>query len=167
MRTLAAVALLLLVAACQGAPPEAPPLDRQATADEVRQAFDAWLATGPSNDLEAGTQFFLDDVSGYYVGDPALFINNVTIYPTKARVLEVFEPSMANRSATHYMQENSSFVVLTADAVVQAYRGTYNVTNLDGETGPDYPMTASILWVRHAGVWKIAHYHQSWSTDIE
>ena len=58
-----------------------------------------------------------------------------------------------------------SVVVLTADAVLQAYKGTYHITNLDGEPSPEYPMTASILWIRHEGEWKIVHHHQSWSTD--
>ena len=167
MRALAAFAFLLLVTACQTVPPEAPPLDREAIAAEVQQAFDAWLASGPTNDLEVGTSFFMDDVAPHYIGDPVLFINRLSVYPTKARVLEVFEPSMASRSGTHYTQESSSFVVLSADAVVQAYQGTYHVTNLEGEDGPEYPQTASVLWVRHEGEWKILHYHQSWSTDVQ
>jgi hypothetical protein len=117
--------------------------------------------------LEAATGFLVDDVAPHYVGDPALFINRLSVYPTKARVLEVFEPSMASRSATHYNVETSSFVVLSSDAAVQAFSGTYNVVDLEGEFSPDYPMTGSVLWVRHEGEWKILHCHQSWTADIE
>ena len=162
-----AVAVLTLVAACQAAPPEAPALDRQAIADEVQQTVNAWMETGPTNDLDAAAAFFMDDLSTYFVGDPMLFFNRLRVYPTKPDFVQAFEPSMANRTGTHYNQTGSSFVVLSADAVVHTYQGTYNITNLEGVTGPDYPMTVTVVWVRHEGAWKILHLHQSWSTDIE
>lgn len=167
MRALAAFLVLFLVAACQSPPPEAPPLDRQAIADEVRAVADAWIATAGANDLEATASYYLDDLGEYYTAAPALFVNRLSIYPDGPAVVEAFGPAMANRSATRYNLTSNVFAVLSADAVVQVFEATYNVTNLEGETGPEYPMTGSVVWVRHQGGWKLLHYHQSWSTDVE
>jgi len=167
MRALVALFVLSCLAACQAPPPEASPLDRQAIAEEVRAVADEWIATAGEGDLEATASYYLDDLEAYYTAAPALFVNRLSTYPDGPAVVEAFGPAMANRSATQYNLTSNAFAVLSADAVVQVFEATYNVTNLDGETGPDYPMTGSVVWVRHQGSWKLLHYHQSWSTDVE
>jgi hypothetical protein len=53
--------------------------------------------------------------------------------------------------------------VMSRDHVVYVTEGSYSITNLEGETGPEYPWTSTAVWVNKEGEWKILHYHQSWS----
>ena len=162
-----AVIALLYVTTTPTPPSEMTEADRQDVVGEVQRTFDAWIATGPTNDLDAAMGFFLDDASAEFLGEPVVFVNRLRAYATKAEIVEAFEPAIAGRSGTNYTTTNNSFAVLSRDAVMQAYEGTYSITNLEGVSGADYPLTVTILWVRRDRAWKILHLHQSWSTDVE
>ncbi len=162
-----AVIALLYVTTSPTPLPEMTAAERQEVVGEVQRTFDAWIATGPTNDLDAAMEFFVDDASAEFVGEPVIFVNRLQAYSTKGEIVEAFEPAIANRSGTNYTTTNNSFSVVSHDAVMQAYEGTYSVTNLEGVSGPDYPLTVTILWVRRDGAWKILHLHQSWSTDVQ
>ena len=125
------------------------------------------MATGPENDLDASLAYFMDDVASQFVGEPALFLNRLVLYPSKADVRQAFEPMMARRSGTTYSLTNEYVAVLSADHAVQVIEAMYAITDTLGNTGPEYPLANTTVWVRRDGEWKILHFHQSWSTDID
>jgi hypothetical protein len=168
MRTFIAFSVLLLISACQTAPPpEMTEADRQAVAAEVHQACMDWFASWGQNDLEGAMAPFAEDLAAYFVSDPALFMNNLDLLPTAARVRGVFGPALEARSATKMTLGNEFVAVIDRDHAVQVFDARWSVTDLEGVTTPDYPLTGTVVWVREGGVWKILHYHQTWTEETE
>ena len=163
----AVVAVVFLFAAFQFAPPEITDVDQQATADEVHQAALEWIETWKQNDLEGAMASFVDDLGSYFVGDPALFMNNLSLLPTVAAVRDNFGPALEARSATGWWMKDDYIAIIDNDHAVQVIEAGWNVTDLEGVTTPNYPMTATIVWVRQADGWRILHYHQTWTEEVE
>jgi len=139
--------------------------DRQTIAQTIRASNAGLFATGATNDLEAGMAFWVSDPQAYFVGDEALFLNRIVPLRTKAEIREVFGPALENRNATTYEMVRDHVAVLSLNHAVHVYEAKYAVTDTLGNTGNQYPMTATTIWVRENGEWKILHYHQSWSTE--
>ena len=166
MRTLSVIAFLLLVAACQTTPPETEFTDanRQAVAEEVKQASDDWLATWARNDIDAATAALVDDPEAYFVGDPGVFVNNLTFIPTVEEVRAYWDPVEETRSATRLFPSEEPIAVLSPDHAVQVIIAEWNVTDTEGVTTPNARQNTTLVWVRQAGAWRILHWHQTWTT---
>jgi uncharacterized protein (TIGR02246 family) len=169
---LAGIALLVvlgvgfLLYSSPTAPPEMTETDRQVVADEVKQASKDWIATWAQNDIDGALAYFLEDLGSYFVGEPGLFLNNYTLLPTLTEVSAVFEGAREARSGSGIFPLEESVAVLSPDHAVQVWVAEFNVTDTEGVTTPNYPVTMTLVWVRHEGAWKIMHFHQTWTTDI-
>ena len=164
MRTLAALAVLLLVAACQAPPAEMTVGERQAIADELHQLNLQLNRLGETNDLEGMLEYWVADPSAYFVGDPASFLQGVRLLHSKAEIQEFFGPMQRARSSTNLSVLNDHVAVLSPTLAIQVLEQKYSVTDTLGNTGPEYPETATTVWVKEDGAWKMLHFHQSWST---
>jgi ketosteroid isomerase-like protein len=55
--------------------------------------------------------------------------------------------------------------VISKEIAVYTYEGKFSITNLEGETGSEYPLTTSVVYTKKDDGWKILHYHHSWSDE--
>lgn len=163
--------LIILTIACQ--PTETPELtqaQRLEIADSVRQKNQEMMEIAALSNEESfnkGMAYWVESSDELWMGNPGIFVNRTEIIPTKEGIIEDYKPMIGTRARTNYTIGNEYFAVLSADHVVHVYEAKYSITDLEGETGPEYPMTATAVWVKRDGDWKILHYHQSWRTDIE
>jgi len=51
--------------------------------------------------------------------------------------------------------------VLSTDHAVHVYKAKWSMTNKDGEVTGEGPLTATTVWIRKNGEWKVLHFHQS------
>lgn len=126
------------------------------------------MATWAANDMDAAMAALVDGEGAYFVGDPLVFVNNLTIVPTVEEVRAYWEPVQETRNASRMFPLRESIAVLSADHAVQVWVGEWNVTNLEGVTTPNARMTATFVWVRQESGWRILHWAQRWTnTPVE
>jgi ketosteroid isomerase-like protein len=167
MRALAAFACLLLVAACQAPPPPEPEFtdaDRQAIATELERLNGEFLKLNRPEDTDASFAMWSPVADSYFVTEPALFAQSFRIIAGMQDLREFFDPSNWNRQSTNITALSTSVAVLSPESAVHVTAGHYSITNMEGETGPEYPMSMTGVWVKEDGGWKLVHWHQSWST---
>lgn len=168
MRTLAAFSVLMIVVACHAYPPQEPEFsdaDRQAVAGEVKKASEEWIAAWARNDIEAAMGALVDDPGAYFVGEPGVWLNNLDFVPSTDEVRAVWESVPEARTATRIVTSRESIAVLSRDHAVQVWAAEWNVTDAEGLTTPNYPLTVSLVWVRHGGTWRILHWHQTFNQE--
>ena len=162
-----AAAFLFLVVACQTPPqpePEFTDADRQAIVDEITRRGVEFNAIGEPERWEEGLSFWADGAEALFVGDPALFVQGVRVVSTKEDMIEFSRGFVGSRRSTNFDLQESYVAVLSPSLALQITEQHWNITNNEGETGSTFPLTNTTLWVNENGEWKVAHYHQSWTT---
>jgi hypothetical protein len=164
--------LAALMISCQ--PTETPEMtdaERQEIADIIKQKNQEILALNESMDEEAFDKMmdsWLDTDDESWLGNPGAFVQGIRIIPTLEAMEKFFRPMTKSRSSTNFMVNKDYISVMSKNHAVYVVEGKYSITNLEGETGPEYPWTSTAVWVNKNGEWKTLHYHQSWSnTPIE
>ncbi|MBT8397628.1 MAG: SnoaL-like domain-containing protein [Gemmatimonadetes bacterium] len=171
MRPIVALFALALAVACQAPPPPEPEFtdaDRQAIAGEIESLGVDMLALGSVQDHDAMLAFWSTEADSYFSSEPAVFAQGVQILSTMQEFREYFDPSGWNRQSTNFTVLSNRVAVLSPESAVQVVGGSYSVTDTEGETGPEYPMSMTGVWVKEGTTWKVVHWHQSWTdTPIE
>ena len=166
MRSLVVVSVLCLLAACQAPPPPEPEFteaDQQGIASEIERLSGEMLElTGPE-DMEAHLAYWSSSAESYFVNEPALFAQGVRVIVTMEALRDFFDPSAWNRQRTNFTVLASSVAVPSPVSAIQVMEGHFSVTDVEGETGPEYPWSATAAWVKEDGAWKLLHFHQSWT----
>ena len=166
MRAIAAFVSLVLVSACQAPPPpEMTDADRQTIAEELRQLSLLLNEFGAENDMDGILQLWVEDPGAYFVGEQAVFLQSVRLLPTKDAMMEFFTPMQTSRGGTRFTVLNDYVAVLSSDLAIQVLEQKYSVIDTLGIAGPEYPESATTVWVREGVDWKILHFHQSWSDE--
>jgi ketosteroid isomerase-like protein len=151
---LAAFALTVL-AACQPATTELTDYEKAEIAAEVEllhgQFWDAWRAW----DFERGMS--------YYTNSPEFMFANEDQIVRGWDALNEGAQAMDVESQTITFAESHTAVL--ASGVVQVVeRGTYAVTNTEGESGPEHSFTCSATWVHQNSEWKVQFFHLAETT---
>ncbi len=136
MRALAAVAVLLLVFACQAPPPaEMTEAEIAQIEAEVMQFSEAWMDVWAKNDCEAGAVFLHPDNLSFLWSGQAL---------NRAEWLEACIPIVANRESFSGSWTETSVQVLSRDAAV--FVGTYSSTfsYVDDTPARHYPSSSQM-----------------------
>ena len=157
--------LALVLTACTAAPVGLTDEERQAIASEIHQVTLDDIAAAEQNNFEALMAGYVNDPSAYFVGDPAMYLNRLTVLSDINAIREYWEPAMTTRSATNVSIVNEYIAVLSADHAVQVYEANWSVADTLGNITSEGPMTATTVWIRQNGDWKVLHYHQSWSEN--
>jgi ketosteroid isomerase-like protein len=161
-RFVLAVFALTVLAACQPTTTELTEEQKAEIADTVRQVYADFLSAGDPVDFERMMTFAHPDVEQYYVGEPAQWVNLLTVYPDNDRVREVWEPIMAGRRSQETVINDEYVAVLAENMAVHVVEGTYAITDTLGNTTEPNRLTASTVWIREGEEWKMIHMHQSW-----
>jgi hypothetical protein len=167
-RLLVLFCLAVLMISCQ--PKEVPEMtdaERQEIADIIKQKNQESLALNESMGEEAYEKmmsFWLDTDDPSWLGNPGAFVQGIRVVPTLEAIDKFFRPMLKSRTSTNFTVNKDYISVMSREHVVYVVEGSYSITNLEGETGPEYPWTATSVWVNKEGEWKMLHYHQSWRT---
>ena len=159
--------LLILLAACQAAPPEPEftDADRQAIASEIERLSSEMWALGEPEQFPEMLSYWANEPERFFVGDPAVFVQQMNILPDMDRVRSFGEGFVGTRTSTNIEPQTSYVAVLSPEVAIQVSQTHWSITDNDGETGPTYPMAATTLWVLEDGSWKVAHHNQGWTFD--
>jgi len=136
---------------------------RQEIADIIKSRNQELTDLDWKNEYEKGKSFWVDDKDASWMGNPGLFVQGIRILPDWEAMDALFDPMNERRSSTNFTINKAYISVLTDKQAVYVVEGKFSVTNLEGETGPEYPWTATSVWINQSSEWKILHYHQSWS----
>ena len=146
--------LVVLIVACQPAEEVETPgltdVQRQEIAAEIRQIeqelFDLNTLLDEEN-YNKGMSNWADSDTLEWMGNPAIFVNRTKIITTNEALDEYFRPSLGTRGGTNYALGTDCIAVLSPDLAVHVYDAKYSIINLEGETGPEYPMAATAVFV--------------------
>ncbi len=168
MRAIAAIALLVMVSACQTAPPEMTDAERETIANEIRTTAEASLVPlNEPQDVEAALSFFVQAAADYFVGDATVGVFNLTIDDGSESFREGSRSLGEGRLGTRFEVTDNRVAVLSRDHAFQVVSADYAVTDLGGVTQTGFKMVQTTVWVRENGEWKIIHFHNSFRTPVE
>ncbi len=168
MRALLSIAVLMIVAACQTAPPPEPEFtdaDRQAIAAEIERLTLEMNQLSTPEELGDYLSYMSVSADSYFTGEPAVMAFAATLYPSMQSVREFLDPSRWNRQSTNYTLESSNVAVLSPEHAVQVTKQFYTITNSAGVTGRRLREVATRVWVKEDVGWKMIHFHNSWISD--
>jgi ketosteroid isomerase-like protein len=161
--------LVILIVACQPAEKvetaEMTDEQRHAIADTIKQVYQDYLDFDFKSDPDAASKFFVEDNDVSWMGNPGLFAHGIWILPNHEAMDAVFKPMTERRTSTNYTIDKEYVSVISEEIAVYVFDGKYSVTNLEGETGSEYPLTTSVVYIKKDDGWKILHYHHSWSDE--
>ena len=161
--------LIILFSTCQQTGPiELTDALRQKIAGEIRQRNQEHIDLPKEikhDTFDRMKAFFVESNDPSWIDNPALFVNRLNIIKTKESYDETFRPTVDRYSSVVYTISEDYVAVLSADHAVHVYKVKWSMTNKDGEITGEGPLTATTIWVRKNGEWKILHFHQSWTTD--
>jgi len=163
-RVILAAFTLTVLAACQPATTELTEEQKAAISDTIRQLSAEMFATMDPVDFDRTMSYMHPDPESYFVGDPAQWVNLLSIYANPSRMREVWDPIMATRRAQETVVSNEYVAVLAENLALNVIEGTYAITDTLGTTTEPDRFSATMVWVRRDAEWKVLHVHQSWRT---
>ena len=160
------MSLLILLAACQAAPPEPEftDADRQAIASEIERLSSEMWALGEPEQFPEMLSFWANEPERFFVGDPAVFVQQMNILPDMDRLRSFGRDSWGPEPAPTSSRRPATW----RSCHPRSPSGEPDALEHHGqrrETGPTYPMAATTLWVLEDGSWKVAHHNQGWTFD--
>ena len=163
---------VILIVACQptekAKTAEMTHAQRHEIADTIKQAYQDYNNYDWKSDPDWYSKFFVEDNDVSWMGNPGIFVHGVRFLLNKEAQDAAFKSISETRTSTNITILKDYVSVISDTIAVYTYEGKYSITNILGETGPDYPLTVSVVWIKKNGDWKILHYHHSWSdTPIE
>ena len=130
------------------------PAYQTALADTIRQMRNAFVA--------AASRLNVDETFGLFSRSPGFAAaDNGTFYTSADRVRDVYRDIWRAFRAQDIRILDSKTVVLSPNAAVDNFVGTFAPTDLGGTKAAPYPFDISTVWVRETGGWKILQIHQS------
>ena len=163
------IALIALVCACQKTVPKEMTLEvRQKIAEEIRQHQYKWMSSMEVSNMETFNSFTSEMVQGddeVWMGNPAMWLNELTLYPNNEVINKSWQPIIENRSSTILKADKDYVAVVSPEYAVYVAIGTFSVTDKEGNSAGDIPMTTTSVYVKKNNKWKVLHWHNSWQTD--
>jgi hypothetical protein len=168
-QTVLFIALFALICACQKeAPKEMTLEERQKIAEEIRQHQYKMMNSMEVTNMETFNSFIEEMVPGddeVWMGNPAMWLNMLTFYPNNEVINESWQSSIENRSSTIMKAEKDYVAVLSPEYAVYVSLGTFSVTDKQGNSTGDIPMTSTSVYMKKNNKWKVLHWHNSWQTN--
>lgn len=138
---------------------------QQEIASKVRANFMDMMKLAEKNTMENIVLTFnkyIDTTDAAWVGDPALALNMITLYPDKERASTAWAPKEDSRLGTVYNVEDDHIAVLSPKNALYVFTGTFSVIDKDGNMSEEYPVSGTYVYALVNDKWKVVHFHQSW-----
>jgi hypothetical protein len=168
-KTVLFMTFFTLLCACQKEVPKEMTLeDRQNIAEEIRQFQYNWLNSMEVFNNETINVFLSGMVPGddeVWMGNPAMWLNELTFYPNNEVINESWQPEIENRSSTTFKIEKDYVAVVSPEYAVYVAIGTFAVTDAQGNNTGDIPMSGTSVMLKKNNQWKVLHWHNSWQQD--
>ncbi len=168
-KTLLLIAFIALTWACQKEVPKELTLEqRQNIAEEIRQFQYNWLKSLEVFNEENFNVFLSGMVPGdneVWMGNPAMWLNELTFFPNNEVINEYWRPEFENRSSTTFKIERDYVAVASPEYAVYVALGTFSVTDAQGNNMGDIPMSNTSVMAKTNNEWKVLHIHYSWQND--
>jgi len=162
--------LVVLIIACQ--PTEIPELtdaQRQAIANEIRQIYQDMMEEAKNINEEIFNKWldlWVESNDESWLGNPALWVSRLQIIPTKEEIEKLWRPILGRRASEEREMTDDYVAVLSPNHAIHVLKAKSILTDSEGNTTENL-MTATTVYVKRNGEWKILHYHQSWRPDIQ
>jgi len=161
--------LVVFVFACQPAKnQEMTTEQRQEIAKTIRKEVKDILTLQRDFTVENHEKLLLNWVESddkAWMGNPALWFNMLYLYPDKES-LESWRPTpTSTRTATNFYIDEDYVAVISPECALYTFKGSFTITNKNGETTEKTPNSGSFVYVLRNGEWKILHTHQSWTNN--
>jgi ketosteroid isomerase-like protein len=162
----AVLGLIVLVSACQQYDKkELTDVQRQEIADTIRKRTQEWNSTVKEFDhenLNAFLDFWVESDEGLWLNNPALWVSNLTVLPTKERMEEFWRPIVDRRSGHDIKIVEDYIAVLSEDLAIHVFKANYWVIDAEGNKGEEQTCCITNVYLRKNDVWKVLHHHQSY-----
>jgi len=109
-------------------------------------------------------EFWVESNDESWLGNPAIWVSNIQIIPTLEKLDESWRPAIDRRASEELEMIDDYVAVLSHDHAIYVLKAKYTINDIDGNTYENL-MTATTVYVKKNGVWKILHYHQSWAPE--
>jgi hypothetical protein len=158
-----------LICACQNeAPRELTLEERENIAEEIRQFQYNWMKSLEVFNEENFNVFLSGIIPGdneVWMGNPAMWVNELTFYPDNEVINESWQHEFKNRSSTTFKIEKDYVAVASPEYAVYVAMGTFSVTDIQGNNMGDIPMSNTSVMLKKNNEWKVLHMHYSWQND--
>ncbi len=163
-KLLVIIGVIAIVCSCQQAETALTDEQKQKIADVIKQQFQSSMNMGEMNqekfDLMLSNMTEKEDQS--WVGTPALWLNELSLYPDKSKVNEVWRPKPDQYLHQKFFVDEDFVAVISEDCAIYIFKGSFAYVDKEGEVGNKTPMSGSYVYVKRDGEWKWLHMHQSW-----
>ena len=142
--------------------------ERQKIADEIKQHQYKWMKSMEVANMETFNEFlaeFVPDDDAVWIGKPALWLNELTLFQNFEVINEFWSKEIENRSSTTWKADKDYVAVVSPEYAVYVLIGSFSVTDNEGNNSGDIPMTGTTVYVKKKDKWKVLHCHYSWQTD--
>jgi len=162
--------LVVLIIACQ--PTEIPELtdaQRQTIETEIRQIYQHTMQEAKNMNEENFNKWLdllVETNDESWLGNPALWVNRLQIIPTKEEIEKFWRPIMARRISEEREMTDDYVAVLSPNHAIHVLKAKSIITEPEGNIWENL-MTATTVYVKRNGDWKILHYHQSWRPETK
>lgn len=138
---------------------------REEIADIIRNRSQEWLNTIKEynqENLDVFLDFFVENDEASWMNNPALWVSNLDILPTREKLEEFWRPEIDKRSSHDIKIVKDFITVLSADQAIHVFKANYRITDAEGNVGEEHTCVITNVYVRKNGQWKILHHHQSY-----
>jgi len=123
------------------------------------------LSQNTKEQFELGMQYWVESDDHAWVGKPAFWLNLMYLYQDKESIMESWDPDKISRQSTNITIEEEYVAVMSRESALYVSKGTFSITDKDGVTGPEIPMSGTAVWVLRDDDWKMLHRHLSWKVN--
>lgn len=138
---------------------------RKEIADNIRNRTQEWLNTikeANQENLDMFLDFWVETDEASWMDNPALWVSNLDIVPTRKKMEDFWRPIIDERSSHDLKIVKDYISVLSADQAIHVFKANYRITDAEGNIGEEHTCVMTNVYVRKNDVWKILHHHQSY-----
>ena len=159
---------ITLLASCQPKDAEITKTEQEEIAEAIKTKVHFWIDSLSENTpeiFEKQLDMWVEDNDKAWVGDPAIWVNMIYLYQNKGSIREQWNPDVITRQRTNFVVDQEHVAVMSRESALYVFKGSFSITDGEGVTGPEIPMSGSYNFVLRNGDWKVLHNHQSWKLD--
>ena len=168
-RTILFSIVIILISACQReVPKEMTPEDREKVATEIREHQKKMRSLFEVSSVENFTTWMNDMVAGddeVWIDNPAMWLNLLDLYPNNEDIHSVWDPVIDQRSGTMIKVDKDYVAVLSPKHAVYISEGKFTISDKQGNTSDEMPLSGTFIYVKRNNEWKVVHIHYSWEEN--